>query len=659
MNVRDPLHFLQGASPGILSAMHALGVAESLTDDIARELLRRRGFSGRGSKAFLDLLHCADYVVPRNSEWHFTGEVQAALRQSARNAEEDLKDIHHYLLEIGRTEDRGKAGDVIPAYLFTHAGQAFHIGELGDAEESLRQYSYAANSVNSGEVWLAGSLAQEQQSAGVLPPTAVEPAFLRAFALHRDGDFDAAFPLFLKVANSDSRNELVAWSMQLVGVIQTRRNHLHSAIGYLNRAVDLFTELGSMHKLIWALNARSIAARKAGNLQEALDDLTQAISLSIGDWKAILLNNSALTNRRLKRLNDAAKDLDRAREIASDRVLPSILVQSAALKREVGNFVGGLEDLNAAIEACQYGQMAICLNTRAKILWELGRTAEALRDLGKALESASPEIRATVLNTRSAVHRDDGNFDACVADNEAIHAIRPELRHNMDMAKVEERTAQALRAQAKLNAAGTESEIRSFWYHHFRSVAQRSLKVRAWYRAVEFAERALGYASSDDERFACYFAIGSAFEKAGEEDRAYDPLRKAAELNPNNSRALATLAHVMEFIGRPIEESSPYFERAIEADPSNLWAKSWYALALSKAEHYQEAIRYAEETAAGSTNAILIFNLARVLHASPNPGDRERAIEAAREAEKVAEPWFNEPTEFLTQFSRDVPKTSG
>jgi tetratricopeptide (TPR) repeat protein len=129
------------------------------------------------------------------------------------------------------------------------------------------------------------------------------------------------------------------------------------------------------------------------------------------------------------------------------------------------------------------------------------------------------------------------------------------------------------------------------------------------------------------------------------------PLLDAVKLKPNNSPALATLARVMDLEKHPISETEPYFARALDADSSNCWTKSWYALALSRAGRYPEATQYAQEAIHNSKNAFLLFNYAMVLQASPNSEERRFAVEIAKRAKEFAPFGFKSPALFLRNHS--------
>lgn len=650
MSEAPTLQFLTGASsPRLLRLMQALGVAESLTDEVARQVLKASGLPHSRVDAFLELLHCADYVVPRNSEWHFSADVRAALRQSARDDDVPLKGIHALLLEIGENGDRTTAGDQIPAYLFTDAGAAYHKGELGFVEEALQQYARAADVTENGELWLAGTLSQEQQRLGVFGPDVVEPTFLQALSAYRDKHEDQAYPALLSVARSGKRSDLVAWAMQLAGEIEMRRAQLDDALEHLNQAVDLFLSLRSWNRCVWALAARAAAHRMRGTLPAALEDLKQAIFMCRGDWRALLLCRAAVIEHELHRSDQALAALDEA-ERAADQVLAIVLIQRAGLKRLRSDHIGALHDLDRAVVAASPGHRSVALNTRATVYWELGRWAEAKKDLDHALQASQPQNRAVILNTRSCVKRDEGDFVGALADCQLIGELPPRLRHEHDMEIVGSRSKQLRAAVANLNRASAENRLDSFWFKHFYSTAQAALKARVWYRAVELLMRALPHAHTDAERAKCLRWIGVAYEKTIESKaRAIDPLKQAIQFFPHDSVALATLGHVLYLEGQSINEVAPYFLRAIEADPQNAWARSWYALALSAAGRHDDAIQYAKEAVGDTPHAVLLLNLALVLDSSPRSEDRLQAIECARKAASLAKPGFDAPVRFLKE----------
>ncbi len=646
----DALQFLEGAPLRLRRLMQTLSAAESLTDDVARRLLATQGISEASAETFLELLHCADYIVPRNSEWHFTADVRTALRQSVREDEVPLDGVHALLLEIGRTGNRAAAGDLIPAYLFTRAGMAYHTGELGFTEEALQEYARVANVSDHGELWLAGSLSQEQQRMGILAADAIEPTFLRALSAYRDHDNDRAYPDLLSVAESGKPDELVAWAMQLAGEIDMLRGHLDAALDRLNQAVDLFETLKSWKKCIWALALRAEILRRLGNHLDALKDLDRAISMCDGDWRALLLCRVGVIEYERHRLDKAMAALDEAEGHASS-VHAIVLIQRAGLKRERGDPAGSLHDLDRAVAISRQDRRSVALNTRATVHWELGQWKEAREDLDHALRIARPENIAVILNTRSCVKRDEGDFIGSLTDNRKIGELPPRLRRSIKMNLVRARSKSVQAALEALHRAQAENDSDRFWFKHFFSMARASVQTRTWYRAAKLMQRALEFAHTDAERAKCLRGIGLAYEKTIDgKMQAIEPLQRAIELVPDDSAALATIGRVLDGQGRPLSEVAPYFLRAIEADRGNEWARSWYALALSRAGRHEEAILYAEGALGDPPHAVRLFNLALVLDASPEPNNRFRALHFAQLAAKLAQPGFDEPMIFLEKY---------
>lgn len=641
--------FVESASPRMLSLMQALAVAESLTDDVARQVLEMQGVTAERAPKFVELLHCTDCVVPRNSEWHFSSEVRAALRRSARDGQVKLEAVHQLLLQIGRTGNRADAGDRIPAYLFTVAGAAYHTGALGYTRESLNQYARAADVPDNGELWLAGALSQEQQHDGTLPADAIEPAFLRALSAYRDKDEERAYPELIRVAASGQRNELVAWALQLAGEIETRRGELRAAWLHLDESIELFEALKSWNKCVWALAARAEVLRQLKLPDLALEDLRRAASLCVGDWRALLLCRVAVIEHEQHRLGLALAALDQAEERA-ERVLAQVLVQRVGLLRESGRWTEALAVADRAVNTARGGRKSFVLNTRASVYWDLGRWTAALTDLDDAYRMAAPENLAVVLNTRSCVKRDLGDFDGVLADDQALMGLPSRWRRSLRWEEVLERSKKARAASERLSRAGAEEQTNGFWFRHFLSMAQIATRGRAWYRAVELMKRALANAQTDAQRAKCLRGIGVAYEKTLEDKAlAVEPLMGAIAIEPDDGVALATLGRVLDVLGEPLEAVESYFLRAVTADPDNKWARSWYALALSRAGRHDEALALAEGAISDPPNPVLLFNLAVVLGASPRAAERHRALDVARQAAAGAEPGFDAPARFLEE----------
>jgi tetratricopeptide (TPR) repeat protein len=630
----------------VLRAIEALSVPESLTDHVAKLILEKRRISGREAERFLQLLHCADYIIPRNNEWCFSEDMRSAILKAARDQSGAQADIHRFLLDIGKRGNYQPEADLMPGYLFTHAGMAYHSGALGWSRKALKEYAKAAGAADNGELWLASALSREQQEAGILPVGAIEPVFLRALSAYRVHDYKQAYPDLVKVVGCNQRNVLVAWASQLAGIIETSWNDLVPALQHLNKAVALFGWLGERAKLIWCLNARSITLHRTGNLPGALSDLRRAVSMCDGDWKASLLTRMALIERELNNTDNALTHLREAESIA-DRELGTVLIQKAALMREVGDSYEALKTIDRAIKVSQSGQMAMALNTRAAVHLDLGDSKAAADDLDLACEYSSPTERAIIYFTRARVQYGLGDLVGALSDANKILEMPSQYRSAIDLKMVNKFICNIENALARLEKVETDSARKTFWYKFFIRLALSCKPKKHWLRGVTAALAALEYAQKDNELFNCYKLIGLSYEKAGRPELALEPLIRARELASKDSWVLATLAHVMDVLDMDFEVIQKYFLESINEGPSNRWAKSWYGLALSRAGKHKMAIEFAEQATRDSNNPILIYNLSLVLYASSDPVDRTRALDVARIADELSDPKFDEPAKFL------------
>ena len=342
-SVRD---FIEKAPLGTARVLQGLAAAESLTDDIAKKIYELAPIKGVSADLFVEVLHLANIVVPRNSEWHFIDNFRQELQLQEAPNTTYLSSVHQLLLDQGENGDHGLAGDRIPAYLFSNTGLAYHKAALGKVDESLILYSEIAKGILSGEQWLAGILAEEQQRIGILPESAIEPAFLRGMSLYSEKNFNSAERYLRRVTSSASSRPEVAISLHLVGVIEVRRKHLTEALLLFDRSITLSSELGIRHGLAMVLNSRGGVKRDLGDLDGALTDLNQAAELADNRTLASVLNSRASVKRELGNLEGALTDLNQAAELAEESTLAKILNSRATVKRDLRDLDGALIDLD-------------------------------------------------------------------------------------------------------------------------------------------------------------------------------------------------------------------------------------------------------------------------------------------------------------------------
>jgi TolB-like protein/Tfp pilus assembly protein PilF len=121
-------------------------------------------------------------------------------------------------------------------------------------------------------------------------------------------------------------------------------------------------------------------------------------------------------------------------------------------------------------------------------------------------------------------------------------------------------------------------------------------------RSADFLERAV----QRDNRFGPAYAALSdvymnlAFESNGGtittdySNRARDAGTRAIELDHNSSDAYCSLAVIQAFYDWDWLAAEKNFRRALQLNPSNAWAHSWYGMALLPQRRYDEAIEQAK-----------------------------------------------------------------
>jgi len=536
--------FLKEAPEGAARVLQALAAAESLTDRIAKVIYEIAPIEKIPAELFLEALHQSEFVIPRNSEWYFSSLDRAELKALTEADEGYLAAVHGILLKEGLEGDRTLAGDEIPSYLFTKAGQAYHKAALGDIDGSLELYSDVAASPASGEQWLAGILAEEQQNAGLLPGYAVQPAFLRGMSFYRERDYQKAEQYLSQVATRGYVIQETAIAYHILGVIRSRRSMPDEALSLLDKSVSINSALQGSIGLVMVLNSRGGVKRDLGDLEGALEDLNRAAELADGRSLVIALNSRSMVKRDLGDLEGELNDLDQLRQMSRDRHL-------------------GI-------------------------------------DLRK-------------INTRH-------------------HKSRNTAQHLM--------------------SAKTNEERSDILCRFYLDNAKTYLSAKETAQALHSFRKATEYCKDEKHCAECKYGIGKSYFKLNQPDSASKYLRDAIESGCAQSDALAMLAYSLTLIGKDLNITEKIYNDAIRADNKNPWPKSWLALALSDAGRHKEAEEYARASALvppGDKNAVLLFNLARVLDKSNDQVKRAEAVNFAKMAMTYSRPGFAWPRRFLME----------
>ncbi len=306
------------ADDDLRRGLAALSAAESLTDELAVELLSLAGV--KNPEAVIAALHMCNFVVERNSEWHFAERARDYLQDLLRDEPELERLANARLLEIASSAQERRAFAEIPRYLTETAGRAYHSAPF-DAQAALAEYSRLALAAPARDQWLATRLADEQQQRGVLPASAIEVAFLRGMFHYRQRENSLALPWLQEVARTDEVRIEVAIAAHLVGRIQGREALTPEREALLRRSLEIGEEINAViHQAQVMHTLGQLVGRNASRRAEAEELLQRSLRLGIDEadeehQAQVLHSLGQLVGRQAKRRSEADELLRRSLEI--------------------------------------------------------------------------------------------------------------------------------------------------------------------------------------------------------------------------------------------------------------------------------------------------------------------------------------------------------
>lgn len=662
--------FLSEAPDWLERSLLALGAAVSLTDDLASALVADCVPPNVDAVSVIRLLRSCDFVVARNSEWHFDPGIrrwQVERLSEQRTFAASRHAIVRYFSDSHT--DRSAAGDTVPSYLFTLAGRAYH-QVYNDNENGVRLYAQAARGQFSGFQWLAGVLAEEQQELGLLPKNAIEPAFLRGMALYQEGNPTGAEQHLTRVIQSGDERIEVAIAFHILGVISARRRKFQAALEFLDRGVSLHGRLQQFHGLWMVLNTRGSVKRDIRDIEAALVDLDRAVFLAedSGDLRsvAMVLNSRGGVKRDRGDLDGALVDLNRAAVLAEKsgdrRNLAFILHSRGGVKRDLGDLEGAAADLDHAVLLAEKTgdrrSLAMILNTRGGLRRDRGDVEDALADVGRAIDIGSRQGDSRtlfmVLNSRAAIRRDAGDIAGAISDWEQVIGVDPDtLKEWGFYASTVTNNLKAVRKLRNRVTAAPDPAHRSHVLNRFYFELAKGYLVNAKdpVRPIWLLERVLQLDAQGELRPSALFSLGKSYFRLHQYERAAEFFMAASEAGFQGSEVAASLGFSLTQLGKKLSETKEYYQAALE-DSDNAWARSWYALALAAEGHHEQAetMGWSAVTLPGhEKNSALLCNLARVLLATGNQAKREAAIDVLRLAEVHAPSAFDWPRRMLDE----------
>ena len=378
-------YYVEAAPDGAARVLQALAVAESLTDDVAREIYELDPIEGLRAEFFVRALHYSDFVSPRNSEWNFTPEARREIQAMDMAKPDVLRSAHESLIRLAAEGDRSLASISIPGYLFTNAGAAYHKAALGNVEEAISLYSKASEGPLNGAQWLASKLVEEQEAEGVLPSNRVETDFLRAWVYYGERNRAKAEPLMRRVAQSDKVCREVAIATHLVGNWERSRNQ-REAETLLRRSLDIGERINLLPHVAHVAHslANLIGFRNSDEAEKLLRESLKSLE-SLGDRYGAAQTQHSLANligRNRNRSDEAEKLYRESWEIGKEIGNRHHIAQT---QHSLANLIG--RDRNRRDEAEKLLQESLKIGEELK---NLRHQAQVLRSLSFVVEHRSP-----------------------------------------------------------------------------------------------------------------------------------------------------------------------------------------------------------------------------------------------------------------------------
>lgn len=399
-------------------AMCALSAAESLTDEIAVLLSETAGLRTNEANAFVEALHFADFVVERNSEWHFASEVRRYLEVQLNEYGELRREAHSLLFDIAADSDPKDAGDKVPRYLTNGIGSAYHRSAISPTE-GLDLYAKAARNERSGSQWLLARLAVEQQRSGVLPAEAVEPPFLQGMALYREGRIHEAETYLQRVARSKQIRTEVAIACHILGLLKSDEGLLRRSLKQLQTLKDLSGQAHVLHTL------GQLVGRERKRTTEAEELLRESLAI-----EETLGNDTGYKFGQVLVLNTLGQLLGRekGRETAAEK----LLLRGLAIAREGNDLFGEAQilhtlaltigrDPSRSTEAVGLFERSLRLGEE---LGDKNHQAQVLFNLGKVLWTADQAKAERLLRRSLLLNKEQGA-------NWAVKIVQDELTRRL------------------------------------------------------------------------------------------------------------------------------------------------------------------------------------------------------------------------------------
>jgi tetratricopeptide (TPR) repeat protein len=396
--------FLRTAPEMIVRSLTVLSAAVSLTDEVASLLLGQNISSRHEPKTIINCLRACDFIVEPDGEWYIEPSARMFFIGQLRG-EPGLEAEAHRALQNFTLRDERKAGVPLPAYLSSKAGLAYHTA-VADPDRGLEiyveAYQEADESHNDDAQWLLGVLAEEQQELGILPESAIEPAFFRGMTAYHEGQWQQAERYFSRVVRSDAKRLEIAYAAHLLGrILQQYRREDEEAERLFRRSLELRVVLGDLQGEAHVLHSLgNLIADKNYGEAERLMRRSLELREKLQDWQGEAQVLHSLGNLIARDNSSEAEELLsrslRLRESKND------LVGIA----QVLNSLGRLLKRRSPRQAEEYLRRSLGIDKR---LGNLQGQAKALQTLANIVRQRDSLEAESLLRSSLEIERRIGN----------------------------------------------------------------------------------------------------------------------------------------------------------------------------------------------------------------------------------------------------------
>lgn len=398
--------FLSILPDGIVRALTVLSAAVSLTDEVATTLINQCAFSEFEAVSIIRCLRASDFIVERNSEWHFEPSARATLLDQLYKEQELARAAHSVLQRLTQEADSAFAGDSVPTYLTWPVGRAYHT-TLFDSDEGLDLYKEAFTGRPTGDQWLLGVLAEEQQKAGLLPSTLIAPSYFRGMIAYRERQWREAEGYFRKVVESREISQEVATALHLLGIILHRRHRDKDAEKLMRRSLEMEEHLGDSHSQAKVLHSLGnlLGRRK---LKESIEHLRRSLELLSLKGREDLRGQAQVLQSLGNLLGSQRKNKKKAEEM---------LRRSLKIERRLSNQHGQaqvMHNLANLVAQSNFTEAETLFRNSLKLLEQVGDLygqAQVLHSWGKVVKSRDLERAETLLRRSLSLGEKIRNLD--------------------------------------------------------------------------------------------------------------------------------------------------------------------------------------------------------------------------------------------------------